>query len=61
MPDVTACYGRTFDFMSFSLGIFIHNCNLFMSEILYLHQTFTDYVFDKYTHLDMMKESGSLS
>ena len=29
---------------------FIHNWRAFMSEMLYLHQTFTDYVSDSWTH-----------
>ena len=39
-----ASYGTSFDFIVF-LGIFIHNnCQAFMSEVLCLHQTFTDCV-----------------
>ena len=41
MPDVTASYGTPFDFIAF-LGIFIHNCLLFASEVLYIRQIFTD-------------------
>ena len=43
MSDVTASYGRSFDFIAF-LYIFIHNWRAFMSQVLNLHQTFTDYV-----------------
>ena len=35
------------------LGISIHYWRPFMSEVLYLHQTFTDYVSNQYTHYNM--------
>ena len=35
------------------LGIFIHNKRPFMCEELYLHQIFTDCVFNQYTHFAM--------
>ena len=31
-------------------GIFIHYYGPFMSELLYLHQKFTDYISNRYTH-----------
>ena len=35
-------------------GIFIHNnWRPFMSEVFYLHKTFTDYVSDQLTHFGM--------
>ena len=58
MPDVAASYGRLFDFFCFFgvfsyiidensfLGIFIHNWWEFVSEVLYLQQTFIEYVSD---------------
>ena len=48
MSDVTASYGTPLNFIVF-LGIFIHNWQPFMSEVLYLHQTFTDCVFNQNT------------
>ena len=36
------------------LGIFIHYWQPFMSEVLYLHQTFTDCMSNQYTHFDML-------
>ena len=36
------------------LGIFIHYWRPFMSEVLYLHQTFTDCMSRQYTHFDML-------
>ena len=36
------------------LGIFMHNWRSFMSEVLYLRQTFTDYVSNQYPHFDML-------
>ena len=45
MPDVAARYRNFFDFIAF-LGSFINDEHTFMSEVLYLHQTFTDFVSD---------------
>ena len=42
IPDVTISYGIFLDFTAF-LGIFIHNWRAFVFEVLYHHQTFTDY------------------
>ena len=42
MPDGTTSYGTPFDFIAFYLGIFINFRLPFISELLYLHQTFTD-------------------
>ena len=50
MPDVTASYGTPFDFISF-FSVFIHYWRAFMIEVSYLHQTFTDYMFDWYTSM----------
>ena len=36
------------------LGIFKHYWRSFMSELLYLHQTFTDYVSNQYTHFGLL-------
>ena len=44
-PGVTASYGTPLDFVVF-LRIFMYNWQPFMSEVLYLHQTFTDCVSD---------------
>ena len=46
MLDVTASYGTSLEFIAFFLGIFIHNWRSFMSDLLYLHQTFTSCVSD---------------
>ena len=43
MPGVTTSYGMLFYFIAF-LGIFVNYYSLFMPEVLYLRQTFTDYV-----------------
>ena len=43
MPDVTASYGRPFDFNAF-LGIFMNYWRVFMTKVLYLHQTFTVFI-----------------
>ena len=51
MPDVTARYLILLRF----LGILIYNCLAFMSEELYLHQTFKDCVSDQYTHFGMFE------
>ena len=45
MPDVTVCYGTTLDLVVFE-RFYIYNLRWFMSDVLYLHQTFTDYVYD---------------
>ena len=42
-PDITASYGRLLDFLVF----FTHSYLLFISKVLYLHQTFTDCVSNK--------------
>ena len=47
ISDVTASYGTPFDFIAF-LSIFIHYNWPFMSELLYLYQTFTNYVPNQY-------------
>ena len=52
MPDVTASYGTPFDFIVF-FGIFIHYYSPVMSELLYLHQIFTDYVSNQYLYVKM--------
>ena len=53
MSDVTAIL--PFNFITF-LGIFIHYYwQLFMSEVLYFHQIFTDCVSNQYTHFNMLK------
>ena len=41
MPDVTISYGTSYDFIAF-FGCF----HKFMSEVIYLHQTFINCVFD---------------
>ena len=46
MPDVTACYGTPFEFITF----FFENLHTFMSEMLNLRQTFADYMLNQYTH-----------
>ena len=43
MPDVAASYGTHFDFLR-SMGIVTYNLILSISKVLYIHQTFTDYV-----------------
>ena len=43
IPDVTASYGKSLDFIAL-LGIFLYYRQPLMSELFYLHQTFTDYV-----------------
>ena len=50
MPGVTVSYGMPFDFIALFLGIFIHFVllTIYMSELLYLHQTFTDCVPNQY-------------
>ena len=48
---MTESYGMPFNFIAF-LFIFIHNKAL-MSEVLYLHQTFADYVSYQYTHFGL--------
>ena len=48
IPDVTVNYGTQLDFIAF-LGIFVHKWRAFMFEVLYLHQTFTDYRSDQYS------------
>ena len=45
MSDMTKSNGTLFDIIAF-LDIFIHNWRAFMFEVLYIHQTFTDYVSD---------------
>ena len=51
IPDVTASYGRPFDFFLRIMGIFIHIWLAFISE---LNQTFTDCVSDSCTHFGML-------
>ena len=48
IPDMTASLVTPFDFIAF-LGLLIHYLGPFMSELLYLHQTFTDYMSNQYT------------
>ena len=43
MPDVTASYGMTPDFIEFFFWVF---CTQLMPEELFLHQTFINFVFD---------------
>ena len=45
IPDETASYGMPLNFMTFFVN-FAQNCWIFMSKLLYLHQTFMNYVFD---------------
>ena len=45
--------GVFLDYVAF-LGIFIHNRLAIMSEIMYRHQTLTDYVSDQYPQFEMM-------
>ena len=44
MSEVTASYGTPVDFIEF-LNIFIHFRRPFMSELLFLYQTFTEYIY----------------
>ena len=46
MSDMTASYGMLLDFIAF----FRYFHTLMMSEVLYLHQTFTDCVPNQYAH-----------
>ena len=46
MPDVTASYGRPFDFITFFGYFHTLLTSVFMPKVLYLHQTFTDCVSD---------------
>ena len=46
VSDVAASFGRLLDFVVFFLWIFIHNWRTFIFEVLYLHQTSTDCVFN---------------
>ena len=44
MPDVVACHGTPLDFIAF-FGIFAYMIDdPFMSELLYLQQSFANYV-----------------
>ena len=45
MPDVNASYGMSLDLIVFFKN-FVHNWRIFMSEVLYFHQTFINCVFD---------------
>ena len=54
MLDVAASYGTLLDLYGLFLGIFIHYSGLFISEVLYLHQIFTDYVSYQYIHFYML-------
>ena len=54
MPDVTASYGNPFDFITFS-GILIHYYWPFMSELLFLHQTFTNYISYQYWYVKLLR------
>ena len=40
MSDVTASYGRSFDFIAFFGYFHIHYWRVLMSKVLYLHKTF---------------------
>ena len=46
MPDVTASYGKPLNFITFFFAHFEHYSRIFMSEVPYLQQTFTDCVFN---------------
>ena len=58
MQDVTASYGMPFDFIVF-LSIFVHFCRPFMSELLYLHQTFTDCISNQYLYVKISDLTAS--
>ena len=50
MPDVTVNYDTFPNFTGF-LGTFLYNCRPCISpKVFYIHQTFTNYVYDKYTY-----------
>ena len=53
LPDITTSFGKSVDFISFFGYILIHYWWPFMSELLYLHQTFTDCVSYQFTHSRM--------
>ena len=50
MPDVIASYGMPFDFIAFFHTLLY----VFMSDVLYLYQTFTDCMSNQYTYFDML-------
>ena len=52
MPDLTVSYGTPFDIIAF-LGILIHYWQSFMSELLYLHQSFTYCVSNQYANTNI--------
>ena len=52
MSDVTANYGTLLDFVAFLL-FFIHNWQVFMSEVLYLHKTFKYWLIDIIWYINM--------
>ena len=53
MSGVTEIYGTLLDFITF-LDIFIHYWRPFLSEVLYIHQTFTDFISNQNTDFDML-------
>ena len=48
MLDVTASYGM------YLFANFAHNWRIFMSQVLYIHQTFTDFLSNQYIYFDML-------
>ena len=50
MPDVTARYVNSLDFIVFFGHFHTSFTTIFMSQLLYLHQTFTDCVSNWYPH-----------
>ena len=50
MPDVTASYGMPFKFITFFENL-AQNWGIFMSELLYLHQSFIDCVSNQYWYV----------
>ena len=57
MPDVTTSNGKSFDFIEF-FGIFIF-IRSFMPKLLYLHQTFIDFVSNECTHFSKTTSKGT--
>ena len=53
MPDVTTSYGMPFNFIQFFANS-TQNCRIFLSEVLYLQQTFIDCVCYQYTHFNIL-------
>ena len=48
MPDVATSYGALLVSISFFKKNHTYNRRLFLSEVLYLYQSFTDYVSTEY-------------